>query len=59
MYFVELRLKNKKPNGKKRQEMEEIWGRKGGMERRRQPQRFWARADESWTIDSYGRDHIG
>jgi hypothetical protein len=59
VYFEKLRLKNKKPKSKKRQEMEEIWGREGGMERCRQPQRVWARADESWTIDSYGRNHIG
>lgn len=59
VYFEKLRIKNKKPKSKKRQEMEEIWGRKGGMERIRQPQRVIARADEPWTIDRFGRNFIG
>lgn len=59
VYFEKLRIKNKRPKGKKRQEMEEIWGRKGGVEKTKQPQRLWLRADERWTVDQYGQDHIG
>ena len=59
VYFEKLRIKNKRPKGKKRQEMEDIWARKGGVEKRKQPQRLWMRADERWTVDQYGQDHIG
>lgn len=59
VYFEKLRLKNKRPKGKKRQEMEDIWARKGGMERYKQPQRLWTRSNERWTVDQYGQDHIG
>ena len=59
VYFEKLRVKNKKPKSKKRQEMEDIWGKKGGMERRRQPQSVLCRGDERWTVDQYGQDHFG
>jgi hypothetical protein len=59
VYFEKLRLKNKRPKGKKRQEMEDIWAKQGGMEREGQPQRLWMRANERWTVDQFGRDHIG
>lgn len=59
VYFEKLRIKDKKPKSKKRQEMEVIWARKGGMERSKQPQTVIVRVGESWTIDQYGQDHFG
>ena len=59
VYFEKLRVKNKGKKSKKRQEMEEIWCRKGGMKRDRQPQRVFLMAGERWTVDQYGRNLFG
>lgn len=53
VFFEKLRIKEKKPKNKKREEMERVWG-KGGMERI-SSRHIICRADERPTEDEYGR----
>jgi hypothetical protein len=54
VYFEKLRIKEGKPKGKKRQEMEEVHARNGGLDTKRVD---WVlcRSNERPTVDGMGR----
>ncbi|KAI1618718.1 hypothetical protein EDD36DRAFT_460357 [Exophiala viscosa] len=54
VFFEKLRIKQGKPKSKKRVEMEDVWGRKGGMELRDQSRGIWAPATANVSVDKYG-----
>lgn len=58
VYFEKLRIKQNKPKGKKREEMERIHGPDGGIERERQTGWYSVMAGEQVTQDQYGQIHI-
>jgi hypothetical protein len=58
VYFEKLRIKEGKPKGKKRLEMEETHGGMGGLNTERLMNRFFCRPDERPGIDSMGRIHF-
>lgn len=55
VYFEKLRIKEGKPESKKRLEMEEIHGKEGGIETEHRMDRFTCLAHERPRIDKYGR----
>lgn len=55
VYFEKLRIKENKPKNKKREEMEQICCKKGGIDISDRHDRFLCRPDERPMIDSYGR----
>lgn len=57
VYFEKVRLAQKKPKSKKRLEMEEYHGPRGGVVTDHQMERFICRADERICVDSLGRFH--
>jgi hypothetical protein len=58
VYFEKLRIKEGKPKGKKRLEMEETHGAKGGLDTEHLMNRFWCAPGERPEIDSMGRLQI-
>jgi hypothetical protein len=58
VFFEKRRIKEGKPKGKKRLEMEAIWAKEGGMTTDRRRDSVWAPADASVSQDKYGRIHI-
>lgn len=58
VYFEKLRLKQNKPKGKKREEMEMIHGAEGGIDHSSVINRYWALVGSTVTEDQYGRVHI-
>ncbi|MCJ1466101.1 hypothetical protein MMC07_004720 [Pseudocyphellaria aurata] len=55
VFFEKLRIKQKKPKSKKREEMEAVWN--NGIDRSR-PQSYNARKDEEVVLDQYGHPLI-
>jgi hypothetical protein len=55
VYFEKLRIKEGKPKSKKRQQMEELHAKSGGLETERMQDRLLCRAGDAWHIDAYGR----
>jgi hypothetical protein len=58
VYFEKLRIKEGKPKGKKRLEMEELHGARGGLDTERLMNRFICGRNERPGIDSMGRIHF-
>lgn len=59
VYLEKLRIKENKPKGKKREEMERLYAAKGGIDRQRQHQYYYlTRPWESVSHDAYGRLHV-
>ncbi|OAG06534.1 uncharacterized protein CC84DRAFT_1164787 [Paraphaeosphaeria sporulosa] len=58
VYFEKLRIKQNKPKGKKREEMERLHGPYGGIDHDRPRRSYLALAGSSVTEDQYGRVHI-
>jgi hypothetical protein len=57
LYFEKIRLKENKPKGKKREEMEKLHAVKGGVDRERLPI-YRVKLGSSVREDQYGRVHI-
>ena len=58
MFFEKRRVKEGKPKSKKREEMEAIWAKEGGMDTDRRRDRILAPADANVSQDQYGRIHV-
>ncbi|KAF2030612.1 hypothetical protein EK21DRAFT_88734 [Setomelanomma holmii] len=59
VYFEKLRIKEKKPKGIKRLEMEDVWASQGGMDtERRRGDRVWCAPGLQPHIDSLGLVHF-
>ncbi|KAF2656242.1 hypothetical protein K491DRAFT_692261 [Lophiostoma macrostomum CBS 122681] len=56
--FEKLRLQEGKPKSKKRQEMEQVWSREGGMDTERKRDRVWAHVSDHVSQDKYGRLNV-
>lgn len=55
VYFEKLRIKEGKPKSKKRQEMEEIHAKDGGIDTKHMQDRLTTREGDHWHHDAYGR----
>ncbi|CAN9290451.1 unnamed protein product [Alternaria sp. RS040] len=55
VYFEKLRIKEGKPKSKKRQEMEEIHAKDGGLDTKRMQDRLLTLAGDDWHHNAYGR----
>jgi hypothetical protein len=55
VYFEKLRIKEGKPKSKKREEMEEIHAKDGGIDTKNMQDRLLTIAGDSWHHDAYGR----
>jgi hypothetical protein len=55
VYFEKLRIKEGKPMGKKREEMEDIHAINGGMNTKRKMDRIICRPGDNFHHDAYGR----
>jgi hypothetical protein len=55
VYFEKLRVKEGKPKTKKRQEMEKMHAKDGGLDTERSHEKIWCMAGDSWHNDAYGR----
>jgi hypothetical protein len=54
-YFEKLRIAEKKPKSKRREEMEAIHKHRGGLDTKRRQDRVFCHADERPSLDAYGR----
>ncbi|KAF2125855.1 hypothetical protein P153DRAFT_399992 [Dothidotthia symphoricarpi CBS 119687] len=59
VYFEKLRIKEGKPKGKKREEMEGIWGKEGGLDTKSRREYFTCLAGERPVMDAHGRVSFG
>jgi hypothetical protein len=57
VFFEKLRLKENKPKGKKREEMERLYAAEGGIDRERR-HGYLVKSGSSVREDQYGRVHI-
>ncbi|KAL1797654.1 hypothetical protein ACET3X_004260 [Alternaria dauci] len=55
VYFQKLRIKEGKPKSNKRQEMEEIHAKDGGLDTKHMQDRLTTLAGDHWYHDAYGR----
>jgi hypothetical protein len=55
VHFEKLRIKEGKPKGKKRQEMEEVHARDGGLDTKKRVDWILCRPNERQTVDGMGR----
>jgi hypothetical protein len=55
VYFEKLRIKDGKPKGKKRQELEEVHARNGGLDTKKRVDWILCRPNERPTVDGMGR----
>jgi hypothetical protein len=55
VYFEKLRIKEGRPKGKKRQEMEEVHALQGGVETKHRMDRFLCGPNEIPTVDGLGK----
>ena len=58
VYFEELRIKNGKPKGRKREEMARLWAGEGGVDRERTHEFYTVMKGSSVQEDKYGQVHI-
>ena len=55
MYFEKLRIKEGKPKGDKREDMESIHAVEGGMDTQRRRDHVYVTAGDSVHVDAYAR----
>ncbi|KAL1600561.1 hypothetical protein SLS60_006947 [Paraconiothyrium brasiliense] len=58
VYFEKLRIKENKPKGKKREEMERLYAAEGGIDRKSSQRFYTVMQGSSVHEDQYGRVHI-